>query len=184
MGDNRSVCSGGGQVHYFWRFCSTSKHIEETAKFATEKLIKSGYRVAGILQADLEGQIEELLECAERGELEPLKHIKRIHRAKPLDIYEIRWTDIKVLTEEKASGLYSQANVHLRLYTVEEGGSWVVGLYLHEKKIVNVDEAETNMLQNIEIDAAIELCEKCSEDNWKVSELDSLRKRNRNPPAV
>lgn len=182
MSNNESVCSSGDSVNYYWRFCSTSNHIGETVINATEKLRKNGYTISGVLQGDFEAQIEYLLELAEMGALKPIDHIKRIHRAKPLNLYEIRWDNLKVFRTEKASGLYSQAKVRLRLYMVEEGDNWVVGLYLHEKRVIKDNSGETNRLQDVEIDAAVKLCEDCSDENWRVKELETHRLREQRHP--
>lgn len=160
-------------MDYYWRFC-TGNHIEETVQYALDLLRDSGYRVEGFYQDELEAQIEDLLEAAEAGELRPLDHVKRISKAKPLDLFEIRWNDLIVFKIDKVSSQYVRTSVLLRLYFVEEGEQWVVGLYLHEKQKVK-DKAEEARLQNLQIDKAMQVCEESSRENWGVSALDSRR---------
>lgn len=160
-------------MDYYWRFC-TGNHIEETVQYALDLLRNSGYRVEGFYQDELEAQIEDLLEAAEAGELRPLDHVKSISKARPLDIFEIRWNDLIVFKIDKVSSHYVKTSVLLRLYFVEEGDQWVVGLHLHEKQKVK-DRAEEARLQNLQIDKAIQVCKESSNENWGVSALDFCR---------
>lgn len=178
--DNRvtskfSVCSQGGPVSYYWRFCTGGGHIEQTSSRVVETLQKAGYVLTGYAAEICEAEIEDRLELAERGGLKPVEHVKRIQRSPEVDMFEIRWNHIMVMEQDRVSGEYQDVKALIRLYYFEQGEPWVVGLHLHEKVIVDGDEAETSRLQNVEIDQARECFEQCRESRWGLDELSPLR---------
>lgn len=165
------MCSQGGPVSYYWRFCVDGRHIEQTASHVVEILRKAGYVLKGYAAEMCEAEIEDRLELAECGGLKPVEHVKRIQRSPEVDMFEIRWNHIMVMEQDLVSGGYRDAEALIRLYYFEQGEPWVVGLHLHEKMIIDGDEAETARLQNIQIDQARKCFEECQDTGWGVGEL-------------
>lgn len=157
-------------MSYYWRECPSGGHIEQTSEKVVSILKAQGYKMNENQEADCEAQIEDLLERAEAGRLVPVEHVKRVQRAPAVDMFEIRWNHIGVTEVNRVSGMYAGVEVKVRLYYVEEGEPWVVGLLVHEKIIGSTDE-ETRQLQNEKIDAAIEHCRASSARRWGVQEL-------------
>ncbi|MHC9568785.1 hypothetical protein ACQX29_03435 [Corynebacterium diphtheriae] len=179
MASSKTVCCSNQSVSYFWRFALKGKHIADTVDKCVQLLRKNGYLLEGYLEADCEAQIEEVLELAMRGKLEPGRHVKRISSSPIRDMYEMRWQDIAVVSEDRVSGLKDRVSVLLRLYYLEEGGQWVVGLHVHEKWVDGTDE-EIKRKQNEEIEKATQTALDNEANNWGVIELDEIRKVGRN----
>ena len=165
-----SVCSQGKAVSYYWRMCPNGGHIELTAEKVVEILKTNGYILNGHLEADCVGQIEAYLELAEAGHLKPSDHVKRVRRAPEIHMFEIRWDHIGTTKQDKVSGMYEESRAMVRLYYVEQGEPWVVGLHVHEKTLGSNDN-ETNRLQNQEMDKARTCFEAGADSWWGVAEL-------------
>ena len=54
-----------------------------------------------------------------------------------LRMYEIRWSEVQAIPVDPVSGAFGQRveNIQVRLYYVERGDAWVVGLLAHEKDV-------------------------------------------------
>lgn len=139
----------------------------------------NGYLLEGYLEADCEAQIEDVLELAMLGKLEPVEHVKRVSGSPVRDMYEMRWQDIAAVVEDRVSGLKSRVSVLLRLYYLEEGKQWVVGLHVHEKWVGGTDE-EIKAKQDEEIDKATQIALSAESGNWGVVELAEIREVGRN----
>lgn len=171
MGGIRTVCCAGVPVRYYWKKTSENQHVRATVEAAKAALQDSGAELNPVLEADLEAQIEDRIELAEQGRLQPIDHVRTVRRSPRIEMYEIRWTHIGVVRVDKVSGLKSSGEAHLRLYYVETGQTWVVGVHIHEKIVISDDEAATRTLQNVEIDEAVSFAELRAEDCWGVEEL-------------
>lgn len=176
---HKTVCCSNQEVAYHWRFAPPGRHVEDTVAACMDVLTGNGYIFNDTLEADCEAQIEELLELAMRGELEPVKHVKKIHGTPFKDMYEMRWQDIAVVVQDRVSGLKDKRSVLLRLYYIEEGGPWVVGVHVHEKKTDGTEE-EITQAQNEEIQIATNFVMSAESDNWGVSELAGIRQTRKN----
>lgn len=164
------MCSQGKAVSYYWRMCPNGGHIEQTAEKVVEILKNNGHVLNGYLEADCEAQIEARLELAESGRLEPAEHVKRVRRAPEIHMFEIRWNHIGTKRQDKVSGMYEESRAMVRLYYVEQGEPWVVGLHVHEKAFGPNDD-ETNRLQNQEMDKARTCFEAGADSWWGITEL-------------
>lgn len=174
----RTVCCSNQQVSYFWRFTPQGRHIANTVDKCVQVLRDNGYLLEGCLEADCEARIEDVLELAMLGKLEPVEHVKRVSGSPVRDMYEMRWQDIAVATEDRVSGLKDRVSVLLRLYYLEEGGPWIVGLHVHEKWVGGTEE-EIKARQDEEIDKATEIALSAESDDWGVLELAEIRKVGR-----
>lgn len=166
-----SVCCSGASVSYFWRGSARGRHVEQTVFSAKQALKDSGAELNPIQEADFEAQIEDRLSLAQDGELIPVDHVKTIRRKPAIEMFEIRWTDVSVNRRDRVSGLVAQEIAHVRLYYIEEGFNWVVGVHIHEKVIIEEDEQATLDLQDVEIDEAIHFVEDHRDGWWGVEEL-------------
>lgn len=179
MTSHKTVCCSNQEVAYYWRFAPSGQHVEDTVAACVNVLIQNGYAFNDWLQADCEAQIEEVLELAMRGQLEPVKHVKKIRSTPVKDMYEMRWQDISVVVQDRVSGLKNIRPVLLRLYYIEEGGPWVVGVHVHEKKIEGT-EAEIVQAQDREIGIATRRVIDADSQNWGVLELADIRQTRKN----
>ncbi|WP_206451817.1 hypothetical protein [Micrococcus sp. KRD096] len=171
MTTKRSRCSSNVAVEYFWRFTANGQHIERTVEFLQKCLDKPGRVQNEYLEELNAAAFEDHLELAAKGRLQPGTHVKEVRRHPEVDLYEIRWDGIAVQGQDIVSGLYKDPEeVLVRLYYVETGEAWVVGLHGHEKAILESDE-ETNQAQDVEIDKAAELARVNAEARWGVPEL-------------
>ena len=166
-----SVCCSGDSVSYYWRNGAPGRHVEQTVLDSKQALTCSGVELNPIQEADFEAQIEDRLTLAQDGSLIPVDHVKTIQRNPSIEMFEIRWTDISVNRRDRVSGLISQGIAHVRLYYIEEGFAWIVGVHVHEKVIIEGDEEATIELQNVEIDEAIHFVQDHRSEWWGVSEF-------------
>lgn len=166
-----SVCCSGAPVSYYWKYGTPGHHVEQTVSATRKALESSRIELNPIQEADFEAQIEDRLMLAQSGSLIPVDHVKTVRRNPSIEMFEIRWTDISVNRRELASGLISQGVAHVRLYYIEEGLTWIVGVHVHEKVIIEEDEQATADLQNVEIDEALHFAEDHRDEWWGVGEL-------------
>lgn len=123
------------------------------------------------IDADNEDAFMRRLVLATRGRLTPIDHVKSIASVRAVDMFEIRWTDIVAIARDPVSGLYrGSLTLHLRLYYIEEGQQWVVGMHAHVKEICD-DESETRRRQNVEISKAESHAIAGSDRRWGVDAL-------------
>lgn len=132
---------------------------------------KPGRRRNDYQDLDNEAMFAERIELAERGELVPMDHVKRIQSHPNLDMYEIRWEQVQVRATNPVTGLYEDATeVSVRLYYGEQGGTWVVGVHTHEKEICDTDQATADS-QNQQIDLAAQRLHEGRASTWGIGEL-------------
>lgn len=171
-----SVCSRRKPVDFYWRSCVDGRHID-AAVAALMASVRRPDRVASnmYLDADNEAMFKARLELAAQGRLLPDDHVKTISFDPDLDMFEIRWTDVQAIDQDPVSGLYGNRvkDINVRLYYIELGYAWVVGLLAHEKVYGSSDD-ETNQLQDERIGCAVAICRGDARRWWGVSELEAL----------
>ena len=90
-----------------------------------------------------------------------------------LRMYEIRWSEVQAIPVDPVSGAFGQRveNIQVRLYYVERGDAWVVGLLAHEKDVSLSVQDDIDALQDemIRQAGAIAIAEEA--DAWGVPEL-------------
>lgn len=171
MTTKRSRCSSNDAVEYFWRFALEGQHIEQTVDFLQACLVRPDRVQNEYLEELNAAAFEDHLELATKGRLQPGAHVKEVRRHPEVDLYEIRWDGIAVQGQDIVSGLYREPEeVLVRLYYIETGEAWVVGLHGHEKAILESEE-ETNRVQDAEIDRAAEIARANADKWWGVPEL-------------
>lgn len=159
------------RVTFYWREC-TGNHFEEAVS-KLQALVEDRYSLNDYQSADCQSAIEDRLKAAQRGRLVPGDHVKTIQYDPDVDMFEIRWADLEVTPKDAATGLYGDpVFVHLRLYYIETGERWVVGMHCHEKEFLDTEE-KTVDAQNLHIAHAIEHFKAGSVRWWGVSELTS-----------
>lgn len=169
MSEKKTVCASKRKVTYYWRYCVSGDHQQETV----DKLLATldGYVLNGNMRADAQAQFERRLRAARRGRLTPGDHVKTIRRNPELHMFEIRWDDVRVMKVDPVSGRYSDPfGVSVRLYYIESGESWVVGLHCHEKDFSGSEDDKRNA-QNREIDDAAACARDGEAARWGISEL-------------
>lgn len=170
-----SVCSRRKPVDFYWRSCVDGGHID-AAVDALMRSIRRADRTAinPYLDADNEAMFRVRLELAEQGQLVPDDHVKTISFDPALDMFEIRWLDVQAITQDLVSGLYGRrvTDINVRLYYIELGYAWVVGLLAHEK-VYGLDDEETNRLQDVRIERAVSICRGDAARWWGVPELEA-----------
>lgn len=156
MAKPTSVCSCNAPVTFCWRECVTPVHVSAAVEHLMHLVAQRPGRTTNeYIDADNEDAFERLLTRATQGRLKPIDHVKTIASVPAMDMFEIRWTTIKAIARNPVSGLIEgDLTLHVRLYYVEEGEPWIVGLYAHEKEIVDGDDDETRRRQNEHIQAA------------------------------
>lgn len=163
--------SQGIQSTFYWRYCTSGKHIDEAAD-ELMKLVRerAGQTLSPYLAARFKSQFRQRIHDAERGRLVPRDECKPIRRDPYL--YEIRWTGVEIPVVDAATGLFLEPHrAHFRLYFAEESGArWFLGLHVHEKVVDSEDEAEVYRLQDEEIDRALEVYRR-GRAGWGVPEL-------------
>lgn len=171
-----SVCSRRKPVDFYWRSCVDGRHID-AAVAALMASIRRPDRVASsiYLDADNEAMFRARLELAAQGRLLQGDHVKTISFDPDLDLFEIRWTDVQAIGQDPVSGLYGNRvkDINVRLYYIELGFAWVVGLLAHEK-VYGASDDETNQLQDERIGCAVAICRGDAQRWWGVPELESL----------
>lgn len=161
-----SVCSKRKRVAYHWREC-TGDHVAETVEKLME-IVEAGRRLNVYQSAACQAAFEDLLDVAKRGRLTPGDHVKTVQFEPEVDLFELRWTELQATPQDPLTGLYGDpVVVHVRLYYVEDGGHWVVGLYAHEKKFLSNRDA-TDAAQNDHIKAALEYHHANAHRSWGV----------------
>ncbi|MCP1388715.1 hypothetical protein M5J20_11065 [Corynebacterium sp. TA-R-1] len=175
----RSAFASGQRAKFFWRFSTRGNHIKDAVEYL-RAAVETKYDLTPVALADLNVSFRKTLEAAERGALRMVDdgvrdsafgHVCSIRRTKPLELYEIAWDRIPLMIWDEVSAL-KDAEVFVRLYYLEEGEPWGVGLHAHLKEISGEAEKVREM-QNIEIDKAKEFAvSQCDpSDSWGVEEL-------------
>lgn len=166
-----SVCSRGASVDYYWRLCVTANHLAECVAKLMDCTRSPDRKSTPYLDSDNQAQFEKTLGLAKKGKLRPGDHVKTVTRDPLVDLFEMRWDDVAVIPMDPVSGLYGKGTaMSVRLYYIETGEAWVVGLHAHEKKIGG-SEQETRDLQDTEIDCALRLHRSLEAARWGVPEL-------------
>lgn len=149
-----SVCSARKPVAYYWREC-TGDHVRETVDKLMD-VVNENRKLNDYQSSQCQASFEELLETAQDGRLIPGDHVKTIRYDPAIDMFEFRWIDLSVTPQDPVTGLYgAEVLVHVRLYYVEEGQPWVVGLHCHEKEFLEDDE-KTDAAQDVQIKIAVD----------------------------
>lgn len=168
-----SVCSKKKRVAYHWREC-TGDHVAETVAKLME-IVEAGRQLNDHQSALCQVAFEDLLDVAKRGRLTPGDHVKTVRQEPEVDLFEMRWTDLAVTPQDRITGLYGdEVLIHVRLYYVEEGAQWVVGLYAHEKEIF-ADQAATDAAQDSHIGAALSYHHANVDRSWGVDVMRVLQ---------
>lgn len=154
------------RVAYHWREC-TGDHVAETVEKLME-IVEGGRQLNDYQSSLCQAAFEDLLDVAKRGRLTPGDHVKTVQYEPEVDLFEMRWTDLAVTPQDPLTGLYgSEVVVHVRLYYVEEGARWVVGLHAHEKEFFD-DPDDTDAAQNRHIEVALEYHHANEHRSWGV----------------
>lgn len=170
MLDPQSRCSCGHAVTFAWAPPSTSTTAIESAVDALFLAISTPERRWNMWTKNaVRSEFRKRLEAAERGELHPVDHVKRIGRASAVDMFEIRWQGITV-HEIDNDGVVAYPSILARLLHVEppEHPDHFAGIRAHEKQI-GTNDAETASLQNAEIDAAVGTFWQYEPSDWGIS---------------
>lgn len=171
MTTKKSRCSSKAPSVYYWRFGTRGQHIEATVEFLQACLDRPDRVTNEYMEEHNAAAFEDHLDLATKGRLKPEEHVKEIRRHPNIDLYEIRWDGIAVRSRDLVSGMYGdQEEVLVRLYYLETGDAWVVGLHGHEKVIL-ATEQETADAQDLEIDKAAALARDNEAGLWGVPEL-------------
>lgn len=172
MAKTTSVCSCGRPVAFYWRECVLVDHVRAAVAHLMEIVAaRPGCTTNDYIDADNENAFERRLKLATRGRLKPSDHVKTIASVRSADMFEIRWTDIKAIARNAVSGLIEgDLCLHIRLYYIEEGGPWIVGLHAHEKQLADSEE-QTRRLQDVEIGKAEAHARAGAERRWGVDAL-------------
>lgn len=152
---------------YYWRAC-TGDHIAETVS-KLMGIIESHYSLSDHQSVLCQTAFEDLLHLAQRGRLTPGDHVKTIRLDPTVDMFEMRWADLSVTPRDPVTGLYgTEVTAQMRLYYVETGQRWVVGLYCHEKEILPGDRDGTAAAQDWHIERALEVHRQIAHRHWDV----------------
>lgn len=157
--DPVSRCSQESTLDFFWfdaRGASVAP-FEDAVKALWAATNVDGRLWNPWTQANVIAGFKDRLVAAQAGELEPVDLVKEIVGATDEHIFEIRW-DVNV-TEKDLLGGKVFKTVQVRLYHSEPSNfiDSFVGLHAHEKEIDPTSEAETNRLQDAEIQVAVDL---------------------------
>ena len=169
----KSVCSCGDPVSLYYFDGPRGKHIEHAVEVLMAAINDQPHRYLGnqMLQDEAYGVFVDLLELAEEGRLRIPEYVKQIHDSPEIDMFEIRWTTIPVIDVDPVSGLFSETKeVHVRLYMVEVGEPWAVGVHVHEKDL-DGNPATIRMRQGQAIQQAAKIARDYRSVAWKVPEL-------------
>lgn len=129
------------------------------------------YQENELLQDDAYGTFESLLEDAAAGKLEWPEQVKPINWKTSFNTFEMRWTSISVIDIDPVSGMYSDPyETHVRLYYVETGEQWVVGVHAHEKLLTGTGQ-DIGKAQDSEIQIADRNAAQFRFNAWVVPEL-------------
>lgn len=167
----RTVCSGKRPVRYYWRETVDRKHLEATLN-ELMKVISGPHRHQNEYRdATNRAEFRRLLKLAQKGKLVPGEHVKTVQYEPRIDMFEMRWQHVEVVSVDRVSGMLSDPHeVAVRLYYVEEGEPWIVGLYVHEKEYCDQPE-DTTAAQDEHIARAVGHAQARATDRWGVSEL-------------
>jgi hypothetical protein len=165
-----SRCSSGASVVFSWAPPRTSSDDIESAVDALLTAITTpGRRWNMWTRNAARSEFRKRLQAAQRGELVPVDHVKRLGRGSSVDMYEIRWQDITVHAVDQSGELY-YPTILARLLHAEppEFPDHFAGLYAHEKQI-GATGAETEDLQNAAIDEAIKVFWRFEPTTWGIT---------------
>jgi hypothetical protein len=169
----KSVCAMGRTVTFYWRGSVAGLHLDSAVE-ALMGAIRRADRYTGNpwLDADNEAMFRTRLNLAQRGGLKPGEDVVAVRMSTGLNMSEIRWTDVVAIPVNPVSGMLGQRvdNLQVRLYYVEEGRRWVVGLLVHEKDTSGTQD-EIDARQDEWIRQAVVVALDGAEDRWGVPEL-------------
>lgn len=167
MAVKTSVCSKKARVAYYWREC-TGEHVAETVS-KLMSVVENRYQLSDHQSVLCQVAFEDRLGAAQRGRLTPGDHVKTIRQDPTVDMFEMRWADLSVTPRDPVTGLYgAEVLAQMRLYYVETGQQWVVGLYCHEKEILDGDRDGTAAAQDWHIEQALAIHHGTAHRSWGV----------------
>jgi hypothetical protein len=148
-----SRCSQHSPLRYVWAARAPGQTDIAAAVEALMSAIRGNNRRWNMYtEAAARSEFRKRLERAERGDLKPVDHVKKLGRGSRADLFEIRWQDITV-HEVATDGKVSYPKIKARLQHAEPAGepTLLIGVHAHEKVVVKGDNAMTKSLQNQEI---------------------------------
>jgi hypothetical protein len=167
-----SRCSGGSPVEFIWAGpgAAPSDPIEKVLAHFESLMKRDDLYWEPRHWAITKSELKNLLKRASQGRLKPVVHIKDIDRGAGEFVFEIIY-DFNIV-RVSADGTRAHKKARVRLYISEPPNypGQIVGLHLHEKVVAN-DNRETNRLQNIEIDKAIQKYKDGRPNNWGIQNL-------------
>ncbi|WP_143780798.1 hypothetical protein [Ornithinimicrobium sp. CNJ-824] len=167
----KSVCSAKGPVRYYWRETVDRRHLDATLD-ELMKAISGPHRHENPYRDETNrAEFRRVLKLAQKGKLVPGDHVKTVQYEPRIDMFEMRWQHVEVVPVDRVSGMLGDPEeVAVRLYYVEEGEPWIVGLYAHEKAYCD-DPKETTEAQNVHIGRAVDHAQARAPQRWGVPEL-------------
>lgn len=158
-----STCSGGLPVDVYWHGCIAEPELERHVDAIVEQLMD-------VIKADprrrwnpyneviTRREFRARILAAARGELKPLDHVKSIEHPLASELFEIRWSDLRV-TEEIAAGKVQFRSIEVRLLHAEPAtcAAAAIGLHAHEKVVIAGDRRATRRAQDDEIVRAVQV---------------------------
>lgn len=110
------------------------------------------------------------LRQAERGELKPVEHVKKLGRGSKADLFEIRWQAVTV-HEVAADDTLTYPKIKVRLQHAEPAAqaALLIGVHAHEKVVVKGNSAATKTLQNKEIAIGVKAFFDQDPADWEVT---------------
>jgi hypothetical protein len=169
MQKRSSRCSAGGTLTFAWSGKPSPEAADQidAAVRTFEDVARTPERIWDPRHwAITRAEFRNLLIRATNGRLIPLTHVKEIDRARREFVFEIKYDFRAISLDAKNKRVGSK--VKTRTYTSEppEFADSFVGLHVHQKIEIPGDNAETNRLQNVEIDVAVRYYELGRPNNW------------------
>lgn len=170
---DKSVCQCGHPISFYYANGPAARHKEHAVGLLLDEINKPPrYLGNEFLQDEAAGAFMALLDLAESGTTRSPEHIKSIQTSPDIDMFELRWCDIPVMDTDPVSGLYGETyEIQVRMYIIEVGERWTVGVHLHEKCIKGSSE-HVRLSQNQEISQAVRLAKDERVVAWRVPELE------------
>lgn len=150
-----SARTSGQRADFLWRYCASGKHVEEAVDaLMAEVDTKTRRQLSVYKRAMVRSMFRKRIEKAVAGGLEPEEECKPI-RVDP-EVYEIRWSDVRIPVHGLADGLLRDHTCHYRLYYGEpKAAEYFLGLHAHEKAVDGLTADEISQAQDAQIDRAI-----------------------------
>lgn len=163
----QSNCSLGVPVDFYWYpagECSNHIAAAEGALIAAMK--KPGRLWDPWKEAAARGEFRHRLKKAARGQLQPVDEVKEIQSGHGADLFEIRWSGLRVQERDDSGGSRFRG-IEVRMLHSEPAtlGICCVGLHAHEKA-VEADAAATRQAQDREIAGAMRVWARAVGDDW------------------